>query len=47
MPYLLNFIYLGLIAAAGPWLVYQAIRKGKYFDPLTVRDSEMVEGHGR
>ena len=30
MPYLLNFIYLGLIAAAGPWLVYQAIRKGKY-----------------
>ena len=30
MPYLLNLIYLGLIVAAGPWLIYQALRKGKY-----------------
>lgn len=30
MPYLLNLVYLGLIFLAMPWLVYQAIRKGKY-----------------
>jgi 3-deoxy-D-manno-octulosonic-acid transferase len=28
--YLLNVIYLCLIALASPWLVYSAIRKGKY-----------------
>ena len=30
MRYLLNLIYIGLIAVALPWLVYQAVRKGKY-----------------
>ncbi len=30
MRYLLNLVYIGLIAAALPWLVWQAIRKGKY-----------------
>ena len=30
MPYLLNLVYIGLLAAAVPWLVYQAFRKGKY-----------------
>jgi len=30
MPYLLNLAYLLLIVAAMPWLVWQAIRKGKY-----------------
>ncbi len=30
MPYLLNVVYLLLILAVSPWLVYQAIRKGKY-----------------
>ena len=30
MPYLLNVIYLLMILAALPWLVYAAIRKGKY-----------------
>lgn len=30
MPYLLNVVYLLVLLAASPWLVYQAIRKGKY-----------------
>ena len=30
MPYILNFLYLLLILAALPWLVWSAIRKGKY-----------------
>lgn len=30
MPYLLNVVYMLLILAVSPWLVYQAIRKGKY-----------------
>lgn len=30
MGYLLNVVYLLLIVAASPWLVYSAIRKGKY-----------------
>ena len=30
MPYLLNLAYLVLIVAALPWLLYQAVRKGKY-----------------
>ena len=30
MPYLLNLIYLLLILAASPWLLVQAVRKGKY-----------------
>ncbi len=30
MPYLLNVLYLLLILVSSPWLVYQAIRKGKY-----------------
>ncbi len=30
MPYLLNFLYLFLILAASPWLLWSAVRKGKY-----------------
>lgn len=30
MPYLLNFVYLVLLVVFSPWLVYSAIRKGKY-----------------
>lgn len=30
MPYLLNLAYLAVILVASPWLVYQAVRKGKY-----------------
>ncbi len=30
MPYLLNLVYLLLILAAVPWLLYAAVRKGKY-----------------
>ncbi|MFH1919304.1 MAG: 3-deoxy-D-manno-octulosonic acid transferase [Planctomycetota bacterium] len=30
MPYLLNLVYLALIFVSLPWLVYQAVRKGKY-----------------
>jgi 3-deoxy-D-manno-octulosonic-acid transferase len=30
MPYLLNLIYLALVAAAMPWLVWRSIRQGKY-----------------
>ncbi len=30
MPYLLNLIYLLLILASLPWLVWQSVRKGKY-----------------
>ena len=30
MPYLLNVLYLLLILVSLPWLVWQAVRKGKY-----------------
>jgi 3-deoxy-D-manno-octulosonic-acid transferase len=30
MSYLLNFIYLGVMALASPWLLYQAVTKRKY-----------------
>jgi 3-deoxy-D-manno-octulosonic-acid transferase len=30
VPYLLNLVYIGLIAAVSPWLALQAFRKGKY-----------------
>jgi len=30
LPYLLNFFYLLLLLAASPWLIWSAIRKGKY-----------------
>ena len=30
MPYLLNLIYLLLILFSLPWLLWQAVRKGKY-----------------
>lgn len=30
MAYLLNVAYLALLVVASPWLVYQAVRKGKY-----------------
>ena len=32
MAYLLNLVYLGLIALASPWLAWQAWRTGKYRD---------------
>src|SRR5262245_21337386 len=30
MRYLLNLLYLALLVAASPWLLYAAVRKGKY-----------------
>ena len=30
MPYLLNLVYLLLILVSLPWLLVQAVRKGKY-----------------
>ncbi len=30
MPYLFNLLYAALIVVAAPWLVYQAVRRGKY-----------------
>jgi 3-deoxy-D-manno-octulosonic-acid transferase len=30
VPYLLNLIYLALVTVLSPWLIYSAIRKGKY-----------------
>lgn len=30
MTFLLNFVYLGLLAACAPWLLYQSLRTGKY-----------------
>lgn len=30
MAYLLNLVYLGLLVALSPWLVYAAVRQGKY-----------------
>ncbi|MBN8625861.1 MAG: 3-deoxy-D-manno-octulosonic acid transferase [Planctomycetes bacterium] len=30
MPYLLNILYLLLLVAASPWLIYAAVRHGKY-----------------
>lgn len=30
MPYLFNLCYLALVIVGSPWLVYQAIRRGKY-----------------
>jgi 3-deoxy-D-manno-octulosonic-acid transferase len=30
MPYILNFVYLLVLIAAAPWLIWSAIRKGKY-----------------
>lgn len=32
MPYLLNLLYVLVIAAASPWLLWAALRKGKYRD---------------
>lgn len=32
MAYLLNLVYLALIALASPWLVYRALAHGKYID---------------
>lgn len=32
MPYLLNLLYVLVIAAASPWLLWAAVRKGKYRD---------------
>jgi 3-deoxy-D-manno-octulosonic-acid transferase len=30
MPYLLNLCYIDLVLVASPWLLYQAVRRGKY-----------------
>ena len=30
MSYLLNLLYLALLLAAAPWLLWQSLRKGKY-----------------
>lgn len=30
MPYLLNLVYLVLLVLASPWLIYRAVRQGKY-----------------
>ena len=30
MPYLLNIVYLFLLLVASPWLIWSAIRTGKY-----------------
>ena len=30
MRYLLNLVYLLLLVLAAPWLLWQAVRKGKY-----------------
>ena len=32
MPFLLNLIYLGLVFVCAPWLIYRAVRSGKYRD---------------
>ena len=32
MPYIINLAYLLLILVASPWLLLQALRKGKYRD---------------
>jgi len=37
VPYLLNLIYVTLILAAMPWLVYCAVRKGKYREGYTAK----------
>ncbi len=29
-PYLLNFVYLALLLALSPWILYAALRQGKY-----------------
>ncbi len=40
MPVLLNVIYLGLLVVFAPWLIYRAVRSGKYRDGW----SEKVKG---
>lgn len=48
MPYLFNLAYLALIVIASPWLLYSALRKGKYrgglaakwFGQVPVRESK-------
>ena len=37
MPYLLNIFYLLLLIAASPWLVWSAIRKGKYREGFSAK----------
>ena len=37
MPYLLNLAYLLLLLLASPWLLYRAIRQGKYRQGITAR----------
>jgi 3-deoxy-D-manno-octulosonic-acid transferase len=37
VPYLLNLIYLALVTVLSPWLLYSAIRKGKYRQGLRAK----------
>ncbi|HEV2969484.1 MAG TPA: 3-deoxy-D-manno-octulosonic acid transferase [Pirellulales bacterium] len=37
MSYLLNVLYLGVLALASPWLLWQGIRKGKYRDGFAAK----------
>jgi 3-deoxy-D-manno-octulosonic-acid transferase len=37
MSYLLNAVYLVVLIAASPWLIWRAIRKGKYRDGFTAK----------
>ncbi len=37
MPYLLNFVYLSLVLAASPWLLWSAVRNGKYREGYAAR----------
>ncbi len=37
MPYLLNLIYLLLLFAASPWLIYRSLRSGKYRDGFAAK----------
>ncbi len=55
MPVLLNVIYLGLLLVSAPWLLYRAVRSGKYRDgwsekllgkaPLRIGDRPCVWFH--
>ena len=46
MAYLLNVVYLLLIAAASPWLAWQAWRTGKYRDGIPEGSRGALQGYG-
>jgi 3-deoxy-D-manno-octulosonic-acid transferase len=37
VPYLLNVLYLAVMVVASPWLIYQALRRGKYRTGLAAK----------